>query len=106
MASSIPPHLASTSTTTTPSTSTPRAPRNRPSPQASPQNTSPRSRSPRTAPPAALDVETLLRNHNGDVRKALEVVVAERNHLVSLFSQVQRKLTMKAITEFTIMEID
>lgn len=84
MASSIPQHLQadSTSNQAIPHTS-PRAPRNRPSPHPSPQQSSPRSNSPRTATTGAIDIEGLLRGHGGDVRKALDAVVAERNHLVS-----------------------
>ncbi|RSH92378.1 hypothetical protein EHS25_008793 [Saitozyma podzolica] len=73
-------HLAATS-------STPR-PHSRPSPNASPQQGSPRSSSPRSGSAAAIDVETVLKSCGGDLRKALEAVVAERNALQAQNSQL------------------
>ena len=54
--------------------------RSRPSPSASPG--SPRSSSPPRAASSTTDVEGVLRAHNGDVRRALDATLSERNSLV------------------------
>ena len=62
---------------------TPRPPKTRPSPHSSPVNQDPRSNSPRLAHSSAIvDIEGVLRAHGGDVRKALDALIAERNTLV------------------------
>ena len=63
----------------------PSSPRVRVTPQSSSSHTSPRSRSPKAHAPALMDIEAVLRSHGGDVRRALDAVIAERNALVGSF---------------------
>ena len=67
------------------SQATPRPTRSRGSATASPG--SPGSSSPRGGSSGVIDVEAVLRAAAGDVHKALEVMITERNSLVGLHSR-------------------
>ncbi|WVQ98272.1 hypothetical protein IAU59_005395 [Kwoniella sp. CBS 9459] len=57
------------------------------SPQQRAQTASPRN-SPRAGGAGSVDIETIIRSHGGDVRKALEVMLAERNNLQAQNTQL------------------
>ncbi|ORY21335.1 hypothetical protein BCR39DRAFT_474567 [Naematelia encephala] len=80
----------------TPAESTPRPSRHWHSPTASPSQTqshsatgsSPQSISPRPVGGSVMDVDTLIRSNGGDLRKALDALVVERNSLQSQNTQL------------------
>ncbi|OCF44834.1 hypothetical protein I317_01323 [Kwoniella heveanensis CBS 569] len=57
------------------------------SPQQRAQTASPRN-SPRSGTAGSVDIETIIRAHGGDVKKALEVMLAERNNLQAQNTQL------------------
>ncbi|WWC68148.1 uncharacterized protein I206_102071 [Kwoniella pini CBS 10737] len=72
--------------------SSPKSYRSRPSPAGSPQSgqpTSPRA-SPKAGSSGTIDIDAVLRANGGDVRKALEVVLSERNTLQAQNTQLWR----------------
>ncbi|WRT64570.1 uncharacterized protein IL334_001502 [Kwoniella shivajii] len=86
--SSIPQRLNAPSSSQ--SNVSPKSTRSRVSPGGSPQtgqSASPRA-SPRTSSSGAIDLETIIRASGGDVRKALEIMVAERNNLQAQNTQL------------------
>ncbi|WVO14798.1 hypothetical protein L204_102436 [Cryptococcus depauperatus] len=82
-ASSIPPHL----NPLYPPNLSPNS-RSRSSPTASPQTTSSPRSSPRTGSTGAMDVESVLRINGGDLNKALEGIVLDRNNLQAQNTQL------------------
>ncbi|WWD21701.1 hypothetical protein CI109_106187 [Kwoniella shandongensis] len=83
--SPIPQHLNAPATQTQ---SSPKTSRSRPSPTGSPQQpASPRS-SGRGSSTGALDLEGVLRSTGGDVRRALESILADRNNLQAQNTQL------------------
>ncbi|KAK8847605.1 hypothetical protein IAR55_005464 [Kwoniella newhampshirensis] len=83
--SAIPHHLHAPSSVVQ---STPTNSRPRPSPTGSPQQpSSPRS-SPRSGSTGTIDIESVLRSSGGDIRKALEVVLSDRNTLQAQNTQL------------------
>ncbi|WVQ75802.1 hypothetical protein IAR50_005435 [Cryptococcus sp. DSM 104548] len=83
-ASSLPPHL---NPPTISSNLSPTS-RSRPSPTGSPQQSSSPRSSPRGGTTGMIDIEGLLRVNGGDCKKALEVVVTDRNNLQAQNSQL------------------
>ncbi|WVW78221.1 hypothetical protein I302_100172 [Kwoniella bestiolae CBS 10118] len=95
-----------------PSTSYPNASpksstRSRPSPAGSPQSGQPSSprASPRAGSSGTIDIDAVVRANGGDVRRALEVMVAERNNLQAQNSQLW-KLIEKQRAQCAILASD
>lgn len=85
------------------------ASRTQSSPGASPQRpgpSSPRAGSPRAGVSGAIDVESVLRAHGGDVKRALEAMVTERNSLVSLLVCHEGMADGAAIPKCSTVETD
>nr|XP_018265260.1 uncharacterized protein I303_01620 [Kwoniella dejecticola CBS 10117]OBR87418.1 hypothetical protein I303_01620 [Kwoniella dejecticola CBS 10117] len=70
--------------------SSPKSSRSRPSPAGSPQSGQPSSprASPRAGSSGTIDIDAVLRANGGDIRKALEIMVAERNNLQAQNTQL------------------
>ncbi|ODO07778.1 hypothetical protein I350_03357 [Cryptococcus amylolentus CBS 6273] len=83
-ASSVPPHLNPPLISSNLSPTS----RSRPSPTGSPQQSASPRTSPRGGTSGMIDIEGLLRVNRGDCRKALEVVVSDRNNLQAQNSQL------------------
>ncbi|WVQ69491.1 uncharacterized protein L199_007710 [Kwoniella botswanensis] len=101
------PHRLNAPSSSYPTASPKSSTRSRPSPAGSPQSGQPASprASPRAGSSGSIDIDAVVRANGGDVKKALEVMVAERNNLQAQNTQLW-KLIEKQRTQCATLASD